>query len=362
MQTCCVQADWQDRLAIIQIHVFSFLQLSAIMQTSLDRHSFHRHHESMARWKSASVINSSLVDDDPTIRPPGFVLAWRHSSNMNHFQTNQGHCASCHCAVGLATSDSCLSVADVKRPGWMRSQEQKMVNEKFKTCDKSRVHTDHPRCRITARMCMYDYTHDISYIFQISSKFVQDSGVWSHRGVGANFDILATGFYHGVTWGVMESTIPALVAALLLLLLLVVVGLMLKLVALVLLVTAVHDTRYITSWLATLNSFLFQNQISCVKIQLAFGNYQHPESHTGVSDIRTIGSRRCIRPDNCDAHQNHIDERTKLWLHVHSKQTILASENFKKELYILVFKNSKTKRFPEHMTLTSSTHEYASFT
>jgi len=59
MQSCSRQADSEDRptlrLTITQICVFSFLQLTAIMQTPLDRHSSHRHHQSMARWQEVGL-------------------------------------------------------------------------------------------------------------------------------------------------------------------------------------------------------------------------------------------------------------------------------------------------------------------
>jgi len=45
-------------------------------------------------WKSAPVVNSSLVDD-PTIRQQGFDLLRHYWAFRNHFQANQGLCASC---------------------------------------------------------------------------------------------------------------------------------------------------------------------------------------------------------------------------------------------------------------------------
>jgi len=45
-------------------------------------------------WKSALVVKSSLVDYS-TIQQPGFDLPRRYWALLNHFQTNQGHCASC---------------------------------------------------------------------------------------------------------------------------------------------------------------------------------------------------------------------------------------------------------------------------
>jgi len=41
-------------------------------------------------WKSAPVVNSSLVDD-PTIRQPRFDLSIRYWALLNHFQTKQSH-------------------------------------------------------------------------------------------------------------------------------------------------------------------------------------------------------------------------------------------------------------------------------
>jgi len=46
-------------------------------------------------WKSAAVVNSSLMDD-PSIWHLGFNLPWRYWSQINHFRTNEGHCAYCH--------------------------------------------------------------------------------------------------------------------------------------------------------------------------------------------------------------------------------------------------------------------------
>jgi len=42
-------------------------------------------------WQSATVINSSLVDD-PTVRPPGYHLTRRQWSLLNRFWKGQGHC------------------------------------------------------------------------------------------------------------------------------------------------------------------------------------------------------------------------------------------------------------------------------
>jgi len=45
-------------------------------------------------WKSAQVVNFSLVDD-PTIRQPGFDLPRQQWSLLNHSWTAQGHCGAC---------------------------------------------------------------------------------------------------------------------------------------------------------------------------------------------------------------------------------------------------------------------------
>jgi len=57
-------------------------------------------------WKSASVVNSSLVDD-PTIRQPGLDLPRRYWSKINHFRTNPRSLCILPENVGLATSDKC---------------------------------------------------------------------------------------------------------------------------------------------------------------------------------------------------------------------------------------------------------------
>lgn len=57
-------------------------------------------------WESASVVNSSLVDD-PTIRQPGFDLPRRQWSLLNRFRTAQGLCKANLKKWGLATDDLC---------------------------------------------------------------------------------------------------------------------------------------------------------------------------------------------------------------------------------------------------------------
>jgi len=57
------------------------------------------------KWKSAPVVNSSLVDD-PTIWQPGCDLHRRYWALLNRFWTNQGHCASCRKKCGLVATDA----------------------------------------------------------------------------------------------------------------------------------------------------------------------------------------------------------------------------------------------------------------
>jgi len=45
-------------------------------------------------WKSAQVVNFSLVDD-PTIQQPGFDLPQQQWSLLNRFWAAQGHCGVC---------------------------------------------------------------------------------------------------------------------------------------------------------------------------------------------------------------------------------------------------------------------------
>jgi len=45
-------------------------------------------------WKSAPVVNCSLVDDS-TIWQPGFGTPTHYWVLLNHFWNNQGHCAVC---------------------------------------------------------------------------------------------------------------------------------------------------------------------------------------------------------------------------------------------------------------------------
>jgi len=57
-------------------------------------------------WQSATVINSSLVDD-PTVRLPGFHLSRRQWSLLNRFRTGQGHCGMCRKKWGLTNNEMC---------------------------------------------------------------------------------------------------------------------------------------------------------------------------------------------------------------------------------------------------------------
>jgi len=58
-------------------------------------------------WKSAQVVNFSLVDD-PTIQQPVSCLPWQQCSLLNHFWTAQGHCGACKKKWNQAASDLCL--------------------------------------------------------------------------------------------------------------------------------------------------------------------------------------------------------------------------------------------------------------
>jgi len=57
-------------------------------------------------WKSAQVVNFSLVDD-PTIRQPGFDLPQQQWPLLNHFQTAQGDCGACKKKWNQAATDLC---------------------------------------------------------------------------------------------------------------------------------------------------------------------------------------------------------------------------------------------------------------
>jgi len=57
-------------------------------------------------WKSAQLVNFSLVDD-PTIWQPGFNLPRQQWSLLNHFQTALGHCGACKKKWNQAASDLC---------------------------------------------------------------------------------------------------------------------------------------------------------------------------------------------------------------------------------------------------------------
>jgi len=57
-------------------------------------------------WKSAQVVNFSLVDD-PTIRQPGFDLQRQQKSLLNSFRTAQGHCDACKEKWNQAATNLC---------------------------------------------------------------------------------------------------------------------------------------------------------------------------------------------------------------------------------------------------------------
>ena len=66
--------------------------------------------DTMARWKedwrSANVVNSTLVED-PAIRQPGFLLPRHLWSLLNRFRTGQGTCKACLKKWDLISSDLC---------------------------------------------------------------------------------------------------------------------------------------------------------------------------------------------------------------------------------------------------------------
>jgi len=57
-------------------------------------------------WKSAQVVNFSLVDD-PTIRQSGFDLPRQQWSLFTRFQTVQGHCGACKKKWNQAANELC---------------------------------------------------------------------------------------------------------------------------------------------------------------------------------------------------------------------------------------------------------------
>ena len=57
-------------------------------------------------WQSATVVNSSLVEN-PTIRLPGFDLHRRQWSLLNRFRTGQGHCNACRQKWGFTNNKLC---------------------------------------------------------------------------------------------------------------------------------------------------------------------------------------------------------------------------------------------------------------
>ena len=94
----------------VSVRAFSFLQLSAIMQTYLDKHSSHRHHPSMAsdwksRWWSMSIFPCGWPHYMATrIRSATMIMYW---TKINHFWTDQDHRASCNKKRCIATYDKC---------------------------------------------------------------------------------------------------------------------------------------------------------------------------------------------------------------------------------------------------------------
>jgi len=57
-------------------------------------------------WQSATVVNSSFVED-LTIRLPGFDLHRRQRSLLNRFRTGQGHCNACRKKWGFTDNELC---------------------------------------------------------------------------------------------------------------------------------------------------------------------------------------------------------------------------------------------------------------
>ena len=57
-------------------------------------------------WQSATVLNSSLVEDS-TIWLSGFDLHQRQWSLLNRFRTGQGHCNACRKKWGFTDNELC---------------------------------------------------------------------------------------------------------------------------------------------------------------------------------------------------------------------------------------------------------------
>jgi len=57
-------------------------------------------------WQSATVVNSTLVED-PTIRLPGFDLHRCQWSLLNRFWTGRCHCNACHKKWGFTDNELC---------------------------------------------------------------------------------------------------------------------------------------------------------------------------------------------------------------------------------------------------------------
>jgi len=93
------------RLAVTQMCAFSFLQLSAITQTPLDRHLSCRRRQSMARWLEVGLGGQLFTCGWPhypatRIRSATIILI------KNIFGLNKVT-ASCHKKWGLANGDKC---------------------------------------------------------------------------------------------------------------------------------------------------------------------------------------------------------------------------------------------------------------
>jgi len=82
------------------------LSLTSTSRRSLwtDTHPTNSISQWQNKWKSAPVVNSSLVHD-PTIQQPGHDLPWCYWALLNRFQTKQDHCASCRKKWSFAATD-----------------------------------------------------------------------------------------------------------------------------------------------------------------------------------------------------------------------------------------------------------------
>jgi len=64
-------------------------------------------------WRSATVINSSLVDD-PTVRPPGFHLRRRQWSLLNRFADRTGSLRHMSKEIRFDSQMKCVTAADIQ--------------------------------------------------------------------------------------------------------------------------------------------------------------------------------------------------------------------------------------------------------